>query len=308
MTSTTLSSIQSPHDLRAPLLTQLSKRIGGRWRRIIILLLLDTGVLWLSWIVTANCDRTLTLLWDKQPHLFFAWGTITIQIGLIAASGLYHAGSKRRDYFGIAKSLTLAHLLILLIAFLGQLGESISRQSFILSWFLSNTLVCGGRFGINTAVNYLRQQGIIRYPIYLICSSEDKDKAVKLLEKENRYYLLGWADVNSLAKEKNHWQHTVENIYNLGVAEVFICAWKSIPDRMYLYYKLRNAGISLHVLPINLETVGQNLELKMVGQIPTFKLTLPLIIGSDFLIKRCFDFCFTTILLVLASPIYSSPV
>lgn len=304
MTSTTSFSFNSKLDLRAPLLTQLSKRIGGHWRRLITLFLLDASALTLAWQASAIYSDSLDVLLDKQYNPFSQETIIAFQLSLIAAKGLYQAGDKRRDYLGLFKTLTFSHLLLLLITFFSQNGNFVSRQTFILSWCLSLSFTCVARFGIDTAVGYLRQQGAVRYPIYLICSPEDRVKAVHLLGKENRYNLQGWADVNSLATDNNNWDDTLEHFYRLGVTEVFICDWGQIKNRMLLYWKLRNAGITLHILPIHLETIEQNLELNMVGRIPTLKLAASLITSSDFLIKRCFDFCFAIGFILLASPIY----
>lgn len=304
MTSTTSLSLNSKPDLRAPLITQLSKRIGGHWRRLVTLFLLDASVLYLAWQLTAIYSNSLNISWYKQYDLLSIGSIIAFQISLIAAKGLYQAGEKRRDYFSLIKTLTFSHLLLLLIPFFSEPWELISRQTFILSWFLSVSFICIARFGVDVTIERLREQGAVRHPIYLICCPEDKVKAVRLLEKENRYNLLGWADANSFATDNNNWDDTLRHIYRSGVTEVFICSWEQIKNRMLLYWKLRNAGITLHILPIHLETVEQNIELKMVGKIPTLKLATSLFTNSDFLIKRCFDFGFASLFLTLASPIY----
>jgi exopolysaccharide biosynthesis polyprenyl glycosylphosphotransferase len=304
MTSTTSLSLNSKLDLRAPLLTQLSKRIGGHWRRLVTLFLLDVSALYLAWQLTTIYSNTLNISWYKQYDLLSIGSIIACQISLIAAKGLYQAGEKRRDYFSLTKILTFSHLLLLLIPFFSESGELISRQIFILSWFLSISFICIARFGVDIAIERLREQGAVRHPIYLICCPEDRLKATRVLEKENRYNLLGWADANSFATDNNNLDDTLRHIYRSGVTEVFICSWQQIKNRMLLYWKLRNAGITLHILPIHLETVEQNIELNMVGKIPTLKLATSLFTNSDFLIKRCFDFCFASLFLTLASPIY----
>lgn len=304
MTSTTSLSLNSKLDLRAPLYTHLSKRIGGHWRRLGTLFLLDICVLYLAWQVTATYSSTLNLPWYYQYSQLSLFSIIASQISLIAAKGLYQAGDKRRDYFSLGKTLTFSHLLLLLITFFSQPESLISRQDFILSWLLSVSFTCIARFSVDLAIKHLRQQGAIRHSIYLISCPEDRLKAVQLLEKENRYNLLGWADVNALAAEAYNLDNTLEVIYRLGVAEVFVSSWELLKNRMFLYWKLRNAGITLHILPVRLETIQPNLELEMVGKIPTLKLTSSLVTSSEFLIKRCFDFCAATLLILLAAPLY----
>ncbi|MEO0934515.1 MAG: hypothetical protein AAFY21_12400, partial [Cyanobacteria bacterium J06641_2] len=70
---------------------------------------------------------------------------------------------------------------------------------------------------------------------------------------------------NLISLSKGNLAATLDEIISKGVAEVFVCSWESIEHRMYLYWKLRNAGIILHILPIELQAVEQRLELKMLG-------------------------------------------
>lgn len=304
MTSTTILSNKSKLDLRAPVLTQLSRRTGGNWRRLITLVLLDATVLFLAWQIAETYGTPVNSPWNTQYNPLALWPILTTQIGLIAAEGLYNSGSKRRDYFSLIKTLTFSHVLLLLIAFFYQPGNFISRPTFILSWLLSVAFTCIARFGMDTTIKRLRQQGAVRGSTFLICHPEDREKAVKLLGKENCYNLLGWVDVNSLTEDTHSLDTALEHIYRLGVAEVFVCSWQSIKSRMFLYWKLRAAGITLHILPMELETIDQNLELKMVGGLPALKLSPPLITGGDFLVKRCFDFCCATLFVLLATPLY----
>ena len=304
MTSTTILSNKSRLDLRAPVLTQLSRRTGGNWRRLITLVLLDATVLFLAWQIAETYGTPVNSPWNTQYNPLALWPILTTQIGLIAAEGLYNSGSKRRDYFSLIKTLTFSHVLLLLIAFFYQPGNFISRPTFILSWLLSVAFTCIARFGVDTIIKRLRQQGAVRGSTFLICHPEDREKAVKLLGKENCYNLLGWVDVNSLAADTHSLDTALEHIYHLGVAEVFVCSWQSIKSRIFLYWKLRAAGVTLHILPMELETIDQNLELKMVGGLPALKLSPPLITGGDFLVKRCFDFCCATLFVLLATPLY----
>ncbi len=304
MTSTASLSLSSKLDLRAPVLTRLRRGIIPRWLLSITLVLLDAAVLYLAWQIAETYGTPIDSPWSTQYNSLSLFSIIAFQISLIAAKGLYQGGSKRRNYLGIIKILTFSHLLLLLIPFFSNSGEFVSRSTFILSWLLGVSLTCFARFSVDTAIKYVRKQGAVRFPTFLICRPEDREKAVKLIGRENCYKLLGWADVDSLATDRYSLDATLEHIYELGVAEVFICSWETIKSRMFLYWKLRNTGITLHILPIGLESIDQSLELRILGGIPTFKLSPPLITGSDFLLKRCFDFCCAALLVLGAAPLY----
>lgn len=306
MTSTTSLSLNSKLDLRAAVFTRLRRGTGVRWLRVFTLILLDATMLYLAWQIAATYGNSLDSPLDTRHSPLLLLPILATQISLIAAKGLYDSRQKRRNYFSLVKALTFSHILLLLIAFFYQPGNFVSRSTFLLSWLLSVSLSCVGRFSLDSAVEYFRTQGAVRYPTFLICRPEDREKAVKLLGRENCYKLLGWEDVNSLAVDKHNMDTTLAHISSLGVSEVFVCSWASIKSRMFLYWKLRNAGITLHILPIDidLEIIDQTLELKMVGGLPALKLSPPLITGGDFLVKRCFDFCCAAIFVLLAAPLY----
>lgn len=291
-------------DLRAPSLTQLRKRIGTFWLRIITLLFLDTMSLFLSCKIAEIYSHSLLYPWEREGDNFSLLAIIGIQICLIASQGLYKSGDNRRDYFSLIQAISFSYLLVLLFDFISQPSYFLTPSTFILSWLLSVSLGCAGRFSVDTGVMQLRKQGAISCPTFLICRLEDREKAVKILEKEKCYNLVGWADVNSIATNKKNLETTLKEISRLNVAEVFVCSWQSIDSRMFLYWQLRNAGVILHILPIELQAIEQRLELKMLGGIPVLNFTPPAIIGSDFWIKRCFDFCASATFIALAAPIY----
>lgn len=306
MTSTTSLSLNSKLDLRAPVFTRLRRGTGVRWLRVASLILLDITMLYAAWNVAEQLGTPIDSPWNPADNPVSILPIMATQMGLIAAKKLYDSRQERRDYLNLVKAITIAHLLLLLIAFFYRPGDFVSRSTFILSWIFSITLTFVARFTFDSTVEYVRKQGAVCYGTFVISRLEDKEKVNRLITRENCYKILGWADVNTLIADKDALDATIEQICSLGVSEVFICSWASIHSRMFLYWKLRNAGITLHILPIDvdLEGIQRNLELKMVGGLPALKLSPPLITGSDFLIKRCFDFACATSFVLLASPLY----
>ncbi len=303
MTTDDITS-KSKLDLRASVFTRLHKRVGTEWLRVITLILLDATLLSLAWQVAETYGTDLDSPWSMRHNRFATVPIVAIEICLIAAGGLYGSGERRRKYFSLIKNLTFAYLLLLVIAFFYKPGDFVSRSTFILSWLLSIFLSCIGRFSLNIGLKHFRQQGAACSKTFLICRPEDKEKAVELLKKENCYNLVGWTDVNSLAVDRKSFDAILENICTLGVAIVFICYSDFIESRMFLYWRLRNAGITMQLLPIGLETFGQKAELMMVGGLPSIQFSPPLITGSDFLVKRCFDFCSAALFILITMPLY----
>jgi len=306
-TTSSFSSTLNSLDLRAPLFTKLRRGNGLGPFRVITLVSLDAMLLSLAWLVAEVYGTPFFASpWSLQRSPFALLGILGIQIGLCAGQGLYQKGDHRRDYFGLIKALTFGHLLLVLVAFLYQPGYFVSRSTFSLAWLLSLSFTFAGRLSTDLALRSIRARDVGRTPAFLICGQADGEKSVKLIEQENCFKVIGIANTCSL--DRSTWQHTFAEIRRLGVGHVFVSSWDAKKSRMFLYWSLRSAGISIHLLPIGLdaylEAFSQKLELDIVGGLPFITFNPPLITGSDFYVKRCFDFTFSFLFLLLAAPIY----
>jgi exopolysaccharide biosynthesis polyprenyl glycosylphosphotransferase len=291
-------------DLRAPISTRLRKDTYTIWLRNITLFICDFSSLYLAWFIAINYSSNALNLFNllsRQPILLFLF--IFFEIILIAAQGLYQSGEKRCDYLKLIETITLAHVLLLIIAFLNYHSHTFSRTSYIFSWLLSLLLVCAARAGIDLLIRQLRQQGAIRSHTFLICKPEDTEKAYSLLEKQNRYKSIRVIDASTFSIGKSNIEALIEASRFLGVSEIFVCSWSHLQNRMFLYWSLRNTGINLRILLLELETFYRNLDISMLGGVPTIKFCPPLITGFDFWIKRGFDFIVSASLIALLSPI-----
>jgi exopolysaccharide biosynthesis polyprenyl glycosylphosphotransferase len=294
---------ESNLDLRAPVLTSVRKGLALALFRTPILMAIDCFLITLAWQTAEVYGTPLPSLWRIEQNPQFLFLIFGIAVSLLLSGGFYEAGGKRRDYFRITQALTLSHVFLLLVAFFYQPGYFVSRSTFILSWLLSVLFVCTGRLVVDMAIEHLRKKGAILYPTYLLGHPSDVRAASELLEQEGRYKIVGCSDV--LSSDQRDWEETISHIIGLGVAEVFICSSYPIENPMFLYWRLRNAGITLYVLPIGLEPLLlQKPDFLMVGGLPATRFSPPLISGTDFLVKRSFDFLTAAIALLLTAPLY----
>lgn len=293
-------------DLRAPVSAKLRRDTSKAWLRNFTLIVADSILLSMAWLIAGTYPTGLDSFQEILTNPISLAVVLTIEIGLLAIKGLYATGQKRSDYLSLIKTITFAHILLLLIAVLWSPNPSSltdSRPTYILSWLLSMLLICAGRFGIDLLLKQLRKHGAILHNIVLICPPEDAQKAYSFLEKQNCYKEIKVVDPSSLTLEKSNVKILIEAIHYLGVSEVLVCSWTSIKERMFLYWSLRNAGISLRILSLDLEVFYRRSEILMLGGLPTIKFSPPLITGIDFLVKRCFDFVVSAILIILLSPL-----
>ena len=291
-------------DIRAPIITKISSGTLLGWLRVALVVLLDTSMLSLAWIIADQLGTSLkefSLLGENKQPFGLLLPTLVITLGILAASGLYGTDDKRRSFPNLIKSLSLALILLLIIAFLYQPKIWLSRSVFLWAWFLTLTFVWAERLLLHLTIVSLRKKHVaLRIPVFLLSNPEDLGKAKKLLNRSQQFNVQGTADL-SVRANPEQWAKTLQQISNLRVSEVFVCSWHSVKDPIILFWELKSAGIRLRVLPLSLELPRQWSEIKMIGGVTTIRFSSPPIIGSDFWVKRIFDILASSLILLIIS-------
>jgi exopolysaccharide biosynthesis polyprenyl glycosylphosphotransferase len=288
-------------DLRAATFTGLRKGIMLDILRVITLVFLDSAILALVWQFAEARSTYLNIPWHTQDNPLALLLIVGTQIWFLAAHGLYASGAKRREYLGMVKALAISQLSLAGVALFYQSDYLTAWPILLLVTLVSAALICGSRLLADTAVTSIRQSGRGCYPSLVICHPDEVDKSFRILKGQKRYNLLGWVDVDTL--DGDGWEMTLDNIRRLGVSEVFLCSPIQIKNPMFFYWNLRNAGVTLHILNLGLESPVRQSEVFKVGKLPSITFFPPLVTGIDFWIKRIVDFCCALVLIVLLSPV-----
>jgi exopolysaccharide biosynthesis polyprenyl glycosylphosphotransferase len=298
VTSKTLSVEAFKPDLRSAKDTKIQRGFPIRLLRIIMLISLDIAAITLAWKLAVYYGNPLESSWHNLSFLLLI---LTVSIGMIAVKRLYKPGMGRRNYSGLIEAISLAEGFLWLTAFLYESERYIANLTFLLFWFLSVGFVCTTRFFFDVATNQLRNQGAIRYHVFLITETEEKEQHIKIIEQENCYKLHGIADSSCLDLPNR--EATFEYLRQEGIEEAFV-SWDAIKNRQYVCWNFHTAGILLRILPNQTEIRPPKSEFWMVGEVPCLTFPTPIITGSDFLVKRCFDLCCSIFLILLLSPVY----
>lgn len=299
MTTNTLTVTTFKPDLRSAKGTTIQRGLKIRILRVVTLILLDVIALTSAWTLAAYYGTSIEFLWAEQiPLLMFM---LVTAISVIAVKGLYKPGKERRNYFGLIQAVSLAEILLLFIAFLYEPESYVSRSTFLIFWFCSVVFVCGDRFIFDVATKQLRCQGAIRHSVFLITDSQDQKNHIKLIEQENCYTVQGIADPSCLDLVNR--EATFEHLRKQGITEAFV-SWNAIKNRLYVCWHFQTAGIILRILPMETDVCYPKSVFWMLGEVPCMTIPAPIIAGSDFWIKRCFDLSCSILLLLLLSPIY----
>ncbi|MBR8839344.1 MAG: sugar transferase [Stigonema ocellatum SAG 48.90 = DSM 106950] len=299
MPSKSISAVSFKPDIRSARGTRIQRGLATRFVRIVTLILLDVIALTLAWKLAVFFGTPLESPWTQKSS-FFAL-ILIVEIGMMAAQGLYSAGIHRRNYLSLLKTVSLSEVFLLLIAFLYEPNYYVSRSTFIIFWFLSVAFVCTERFLFDFATKLLRSRGAIRYPVFLIVDAPEQAAHLSLIEQENCYTVQGIADSSCL--DLSNREATLESLRNRGIVEVFV-SWSAIQNRLYVCWNFYTAGITLRILPAQSEVRHPKSVFWMIGEVPCLTIPAPILTGSDFWIKRCFDLCCASVLLLLFSPLY----
>ncbi|WNZ47620.1 sugar transferase [Leptolyngbya boryana CZ1] len=279
---------------------QLRKGTNIRELRVLSLFSLDALAIYLAWYFAQSLSTPWSIFWTTDNPVSFL-PILGIELGVLASGGFYQSGESRRNYAGLVRALSIANVLLLLTAYFYQPSQFISRSHFLLFWCFSIVLVIGSRFCIDQGLTMIRQRGLVRYSVMLITEPQEREQASQMISREDRYNLVGVLDARSLDSTLRY--ETFKSIQDKGAAEVFI-TWSAIKDRLFLCWQFQAAGIVLHVIPVGLEALFQACQFWSIGKLPALSFSPPSITGKDFWIKRSFDVCVASMLLVLLAPLY----
>lgn len=286
-------------DLRSAQGARIQKGLTTRLVRILILILLDIVSITWAWQLAIAKGTPLESPWTKNASFLLL--TLTVELGMIVTTGLYKAGVHRRNYLGLIKAVSISATLLLLIAFLYSPHNYVSRSTFLMFWFWSATFICTARFLFDISTRLLRHQGAAWHPVFLITDPEEQENNLSIIEQEKCYSIMGIADASCLDKDNR--DATFEYLHNLGIEEAFV-SWNAIKNRLYVCWRFHTAGITLRMLPTEMDVLPPRSVFWMIGDVPSLTIPAPIIAGSDFWVKRGFDLCCATILLLLFSPVY----
>lgn len=295
----TLSVVSFRPDLRSARGARIQKGLAIRLLRVVTLILLDIISLTLAWKLAVFYGTPLESPWTQKASFLLL--ILTVEIGTIAVKGLYNPGKHRRNYAGLIQAVSISEILLLLIAFLYEPDSYVSRSTFLIFWLLSGIFICSTRSLIDIATKQVRKKGGVRYPVFLITDMKDREDYVRLIETENCYNIQRIADSSCLDRDNR--EATFEYLRNQGIVEAFV-SWNSIKNRLYVCWHFHAAGIILQILPTKSEVFHPKSVLWLIGEAPCLTIPAPIITGSDFWLKRCFDLVCAMILLLLLSPIY----
>jgi exopolysaccharide biosynthesis polyprenyl glycosylphosphotransferase len=281
--------------------------LSVRWQTAFVMLqsisliLLDTTMLFVSWIVA---DRIGTPTVGR--HISDTMVPIlAVSIGTLAASGFYGTDDKLHRFAKLLKSLTLAQIVVLIAAFFYQPGIWwVSRSVFLIAWVLNFLLISSARFLFDLVTIQIRKYNpIFQQAVLLVGERNDIDSVRKLLKRSRQFRVDSVIDL-SLWDIQSQLEQILDQIRLRKISEVFICSKQSIDNQIILFWNLKAVGIHLRMVPTELQLPQRSAETKMIEEIPTIRFKSLPIFGVNFWLKRIFDTIVSLLILIIISPLF----
>jgi exopolysaccharide biosynthesis polyprenyl glycosylphosphotransferase len=282
-----------------------ASNLSLRWRTLMVgmqlvtLIALDISMLFTSWILAdliSGVNYELNIYRSMLPIL-------AVNIGILTVSGFYGADEKLNRFAKLFKSLTVAQIVLLTVAFFYKPNLWVLHVVILTAWPLNFVFVGGARFLFYLSMMQIRKRiPLFQQSIVLIGHQVDVERVRKLLRRSQQFKvdsvidLANWDMHNQLAQ-------ILYQVRSRKVSEVFVCSPNSIDNQIILFWNLKASGIHLRIVPTELQLPQRASETKMIEEIHTTRFNSLPFVGINFWLKRAFDLTASSIALVFLSPI-----
>ena len=265
----------------------------------IVLIAIDTAMLFVSWTLADRLGTPTVGIHIADEIV----PILAVSIGTLTASGFYGTDDKLHRFSKLLKSLTVAHVVVLIAAFFYQPGFWVSRSVFLIAWLLNFVLIGSARFLFDAVTIEIRKRNpILQQAIVLVGDRVDIDRVRKLISRSRQFRVDSLVDL-SVWDMQSQLEEIIDRIRSRKISEVFICSPQLIDNEIILFWKLKTVGIHLRVVPTGLGLPERKSETKMIEEIPTVRFKSPPTFGINFWLKRVLDLVGASAILLVISPI-----
>jgi exopolysaccharide biosynthesis polyprenyl glycosylphosphotransferase len=282
-----------------------ASNLSLRWRTLIVgiqlitLIVLDTSMLFTSWILADlinGAKSELSIYSSMLPIL-------AVNLGILTVSGFYGADEKLNRFAKLFKSLTVAQIVLLTIAFFYKPNLWALHSVILTAWPLNFVFIGGARFLFYLSMMQIRKRiPLFQQSIVLIGHQVDIERVRKLLRRSQQFKVDSVIDLANWDMQ-SQLEQVLYQVRSRKVSEVFVCSPNSIDNQIILFWNLKASGIHLRIVPTELQLPQRASETKMIEEIHTTRFNSLPFVGVNFWLKRAFDLTASSIVLALISPL-----
>lgn len=280
---------QPTRDIRAPQGLNLSS--PPLTRGILLLIFADAWSLVLAWQIAIYLNQFHSPIpaqliwwsWWGVPSLFWLFALTTLL--LFAQGGLYQISwAVGQNYVRAAQLVSVVYLGFLVLVYFYDPKLDLPRSLFFSAWFSSIILVILFRLLLNLTWNQLLNKSQPT-TVFLIAKGHQLQRLAKIIQNRANYRLAGVA-LASTANSAN----IITTIIKSGAQEVLATDLPNTELASTLYWRLRQSGITLRLIPSSLEMLHRRGVPEIFAGLPTLRLDTHLFVGWDYRLKCWLDF------------------
>ena len=298
-----------PHrslDIRAPQRLRLTDARRWEVQRSLLLMVTDITALAVSWFIARSLNQWFSPIpaklvwwtWLSIPSPFWILGGCTVL--LFVCGGLYNGHHQVRNYLQAGKLLSVLYLASLVLMYFVDPKVDLPRSLFFSAWVSSVILVVLGR-----AVAILLMQPLERTQnptsVFLIAPATRLKHLSEVLAQRAKISVIG-AALPATANSRTTFHAILASQATLVLVE-------NIPSANLaseLYWKLRQAGISMQLIPTSRDMLYRRGTPETLAGIPTLRLNAPLIGHIDYRVKRTLDYLGAGFGVIVLAPFFLS--
>ncbi len=291
-------------DIRACQPLQLVHQPEIGWFKAAMLLLGDILALAAAWEIAEKLNKSFSRLppqldwgkWLGLTGLFWLFAFITILF--FTYHSFYSVNSQWRNYVKQAQVISQIYLSSLVLNYFYDPNLNAPRSLFFSAWFGSIACVVGMRLAITLLLDQF-QITRLQTPVFIIAPASRISALSEMIENRTGYRVVG-----TVASELVYANSTMQMILMSGAREVLA---ESLPETQLasdLYWQLRNAQVSLRLVPSSLVTLHRRGTPEIFAGMPTIRIESKFWGIWDYWLKRLFDFGGALLGLTLLSPLF----
>jgi exopolysaccharide biosynthesis polyprenyl glycosylphosphotransferase len=282
-----------------------ASNLSLRWRTLIVglqlvtLIVLDISMLFASWILADSINGAKSELNIYSSML----PILAVNLGILTVSGFYGADEKLNRFAKLFRSLTVAQIVLLTVAFFYKPKLWALHSVILTAWPLNFAFIGGARFLFYLSMMQIRKRiPLFQQSIVLIGHQVDIERVRKLLHRSQQFRVDSVIDLSNWDLH-SQLEPILYQVRSRKVSEVFVCSPNSIDNQIILFWNLKASGIHLRIVPTELQLPQRASETKMIEEIHTTRFNSLPFVGINFWLKRAFDLTASSIALVLLSPL-----
>jgi len=276
-----------------------------------------SGSFILAYFIRSNIEiRTVSELIDFKTYLLYVATITLIWIIVFWFAKLYHRekiSEGTGGFYKLVGAISFGTTLIVLFFFFSE-NPPFSRLIIVYAFILSCILIFTGRFWVKTVRKALRRYGVGTKKLLIVGNGKQTIKIIQTLTAKKT---TGGFELIGIVSERENEKLFTENGFRyLGTKQkveeiikkyhpdiVLLTATKKLVGILNLAETCRKRNIEFRFIPDIPRLLARYSLITNIDGIPIYGVKKPTILGWGRIAKRIFDLTFSTISLILLSPI-----